>query len=175
MKRIIPLLICLLILCGCASQEAVKEVNIRGKQFTVDTQAQTLHDGSYTYTYQMSGNHVQIFYPDGTWYDVSTGGGWVISWSDDFDSSPSSKYANGQDLADAVVQATETEPFFTYNRIMGIVLVVLGVVYVLWPGIGWKLRYSIWVKDAEPTDFALGVGRAVGAVCIVVGIVVFFL
>ncbi len=175
MKRMIPLLICLMFLCGCASQETVKEVNTWGHTFTVDTQAQTLYDGTYTYSYTQSGSNVQITYPDGSCYHASTDAVGIASWNDDYDSSPFSKYAAGHHLVSAVVEATKEKRIPTYNIVMGSLLIVMGIVTVLWPGLGIKLQYAIWVRDAEPTDFALAFGRVVGVICVIAGIVAFFL
>ena len=61
-------------------------------------------------------------------------------------------------------------------KLLGIVLLIgLGIVQLVFPEILWYLRRGIWYRDAEPSDFALVMGRIGGVVIIITAIVLAFL
>lgn len=174
MKRWIFVLLFALLLTGCAETATTQTVNIWGEVFTVDKQNSTVSDGEYTYLYTASGDSIRITYPDGSWYLQSGKNIITSSWSDDYDGTPFSPYAAGEKLVEAIKQTTEKKEIPARNLISGIVLLTLGLIYAIWPGLGLMLRYSLWVKDAEPTEFALKFGRVAGICFIIIGIVMFF-
>lgn len=57
---------------------------------------------------------------------------------------------------------------------LGVIFVLIGVINVAAPEIGWNLRYGWRCHDAEPSDAALIWGRVGGVVVIIVGILCFF-
>ncbi|HIR50701.1 MAG TPA: hypothetical protein IAA53_05370 [Candidatus Avoscillospira avicola] len=57
----------------------------------------------------------------------------------------------------------------------GLLLILLGVVNAAFPRAMWYLSYGWRFKNAEPSDAALLVGRAGGAVVAVAGVICLFL
>ena len=180
MKRWIFLLLLALLLTGCAEAGPMQEVNVWGAVFTVDKQAFTISDEDYTYIYilpVMTDDTIRIIYPNGSWYQQSGDNVASAGWSNDYDGTPFSPYAAGETLVQAVKQATEKKQIPARNLIAGCVFLPWGIVNAIWPELGWalwSLRHAAFVKDAEPTEFALGFGRVAGILFIVIGIAAFF-
>lgn len=60
------------------------------------------------------------------------------------------------------------------NIFLGFIFILIGVINVAAPEIGWNLRYGWRYRDAEPSDAALIWGRVGGVAAIIVGILCFF-
>ena len=60
------------------------------------------------------------------------------------------------------------------NIFLGVIFILVGVINVAAPEIGWTFRYGWRFKDSEPSDAALIWGRVGGVVAIIVGILCFF-
>lgn len=173
MKRLIPVLLCLLlILCGCRA-DPVRTVEYGGVSYTVDTENSTIEDGTYVYTYQTDGNTVTITYPDGSsyWYTSSRSGQVTVGtfgWSDDY---RDDRYVPGSTLEDVLEEVLEDEGANGGIILGGLVLCALGVWYVAAPCSVWYLEWGWRYKDAEPSDAALIFGRVAGVFLLVMGVI----
>ncbi|WP_338541173.1 DUF6199 family natural product biosynthesis protein [Paenibacillus tundrae] len=54
---------------------------------------------------------------------------------------------------------------------IGVLALILGVLFAIWPYLGWYLRLGWRLKDAEPSDLALSVDRILGVVLVIIGLV----
>lgn len=54
---------------------------------------------------------------------------------------------------------------------VGVLALILGVLFAIWPYLGWYLRLGWRLKDAEPSDLALSVDRILGVVLVIIGLV----
>lgn len=173
MKRLIPLLFILaLLLCACGGSRQVTHT-VNGITYTVDTENGTVTDGTYTYRYETDGSTTTVTYPDGSYYwytehdsgSVSTG---TFGSSEDYDED---RYVSGDTLANVISRAAESKGN-PGNIWAGLLLMALGAFDAIFPHTAWWLSRGWWYRDAEPSDFALGVYRVVGVLGIVAGIIV---
>ncbi len=172
LKKLLPVVLILLLLCGCGTRETVFQVDGRYGTYTVNTEACTITDGTYTYTYNASENNIRITYPNGAWYSCSTGGQISnIGWSDDYDSTPNSPYSDGDHLVDAVKKVTKTRKAEPGMVITALVLAVYGLFLLLAPEAAFHLRFGRWFKNAEPTEFAIKYTRIGGGIIMVLAII----
>ena len=127
----------------------------------------------YHYTFE-EGN-ITITYPNGaTWWENTTDTGAIGGWDGDYDTD---RYIDGAVLAQQLNQA------YQYSRknwdevvIVGLVcLVIIGlsIVDIMHPDIFYRVRYGLWVRNAEPTEFALMVSRICGVICIIASVITF--
>lgn len=176
MRRFWVILVALLLvlsLWGCAQQEKIYTIDRNGLSFSVDTEHQTISDGTNIYHYVLSdgasSSTVTITYPDGStfWDTVTSRGSGSSGWSDDY---KDDAYVSGWTLAD-VVRQTMPEPANTGMIIGGLILIALGVCSLAFPRGLWFLGYGWHFKSAEPSDAALGITRVSGIVTIILGVV----
>lgn len=183
MKRVTAILLfALLLLSGCvASSKQTVTVNL--VKYTVNTQNHTISDGTNTYVYLKTGtgtdtnwtSTLTINYPDGSAYSYTEydKDGVVTdeeSWMGQYDS----QYAAPADLKAALeMVSTKRNVRVDAGRLIGgIACVVIGVVGLCFPTLGFYLRYGLYVENAEPTDFYLFMARIGAAACVVLGIVI---
>ncbi len=149
-----------------------------GRVYTVtpiDNDKGTISDGTNTYSYRYdasgTGYSVTFTYPDGetyTWKEdgnISSG-----STSPDFDSG---KYPDGMTL-DRVLKrspAAKHEEKSTKNWGIILFLLFVGGINTACPQLTWYLDVGWKVKDAEPSEAALGWSRTVGVVLLIVAVV----
>ena len=175
MKRFAGILLLLLLaltVLGCAKQESVYTVEQNGIEFLVDTEHKTISDGVNTYQYQFSGDahsyKITITYPNGATYQYARTGG--LGYGSLDDEYAADAYAMGDILAQVVL--TDAPKQTNPGRMMGaLVMLIIGVVEVIFPGKLWFLRYGWRYKNAEPSDAALIVDRICGGVWIVLGLI----
>lgn len=53
-----------------------------------------------------------------------------------------------------------------------VISLLLGFCMIFFPEILWKIKNILWVKNGEPTDFYIGITRAIGTLIIVIDLVV---
>lgn len=182
--RIFWLILCLaLLLCACEEPQTVFTVEKNGVQYTADIENHTLSDGRYTYNYytigvtDVNGNHsetVNIIYPGNE--------SWAVKW--DFsgkqtvekynwiDGYHDEKYPAGTILAEIARDLPEPKPEMQWAQIIGGgVLILFGGLQTAFPCALWKWRYALYVRDPEPTEFAMVMGRIAGVILIAAGIV----
>lgn len=166
-KTIIFLLLTAVLLTGCAKQN----------QITVDTENQTISDGSFTYEYSdtISGELriIIIFYPDGgtyTWRqecNISTG-----SYSD---SNRVAQYTQGHLLVSAVlnpVTPNETQPIHWPFILLGAIVAAVGLLQVCFPYKVWDLFLYRWYQEAA-SNYALTriIATGLGEIALGVGMI----
>ena len=130
---------------------------------------QTEEEDVYYYTYE--DGDITITYPNGaTWWTSSTAGG----WDNDYDPE---RYIDGDILAQQLTQA------YQYSRknwdhvlvagFFALIIIVLSILDIMHPDVLHKMRYGLWVQNAEPTEFALMMSRICGIVAIVFAVIMF--
>lgn len=182
-SHVILLLLALaLLLCACEEQDPTYQVEKNGITFTVDPETLTISDGKNTYHYFYVGmgneNHmtydISIYYPDGSTFQwrtevvdgVSSGGG---EGSDGYDPD---RYVSGEILVDIVENIDYSDNSVDWPYIVaGIIIIIVGVLNIVFPCFWWQLKYGLYVRDAEPTEFAITMSRIGGGICIAVGLI----
>ena len=123
------------------------------------------------YRYEYDDGNITITYPNGaTWWASGSVGG----WDGDYDTD---RYMDGDFLARQITKAYNTPRNWDDVLLVGLMcLVMIGlcIVDIKHPDIFCRLRYGLWVQNAEPTEFALMVSRVCGIIGIV-GFVILFL
>lgn len=183
-KRMICLIaaLALLLLCGCAGGGAgnIRTKRVDGVTYTIDTEAQTISDGRFTYRYTIQGNRITITYPNGaTWWMSYSGNSGAVNvfyggHSDNYDESVSAYgYAEGDTLKNLVFSppksAEERE-----SPIIAILMIIIGLFNLASPRTAWYLSCGWRFKDAEPSEAALVLGRLGGGVLMLVGAIILF-
>ena len=183
-KKLLPLLLCLLLLSGCRPPQSLFAVDQNGITFTVNTKNFTVSDGTHTYYYISHGiatenheqHHITIYYPDGTQYewqserrgDTVTEGGLGTNGYEE------GRYVSGETLVKAILQAWDMIPEDPTNwgQIWGgIALIVMGLVNVCFPELLWHLKYWLVVEGGGPSDTFIGISKIGGVVALFVGLI----
>ena len=148
-----------------------------GRVYTVtpiDNDKGTISDGTNTYSYRYvasgSGYSVTFTYPDGetyTWTENSSSGRGEASLNFDFEKYPSGMVLKG------LLRKVRTTQEDTSAKNWGIILFLLfvGGINTACPQLTWYLDVGWKVKDAEPSEAALGWSRTVGVVLLIVAVV----
>lgn len=136
---------------------------------------QTEEEDVYHYTYE--DGDITITYPNGaTYWESASANGAIAGWDGDYDTD---RYIDGMTLAMQLTQAyNNSGKNWDEVVIMGLVcLVVIGLclVDVIHPEWFFELRYSLWVRNAEPTELALTMSRMGGVIGIVLCVIVFLI
>lgn len=175
MKRVyfaLMLTLCVL-LCACTgkrlSVSTERTVILDGAVFTVDTENQTITDGTDVYGFSVDRNSVTITYPNGaayTWYSAGYG-----SSSGDYDSS---RYVAGMTLANVLSQESPGQTGSGSGLVVfGLVIAAFGLWNTISPYASWYLRYGWRFRNAEPSDMALGLTRLGGILAMIAGVIAF--
>ena len=141
----------------------------------IDAYKGTISDGTNTYSYRYdtsgTGYSVTFTYPDGETYTWKEDGNFSSgATSPDFDSD---KYPDGMTL-DRVLKrspAAKHEEKSTKNWGIILFLLFVGGINTACPQLTWYLDVGWKVKDAEPSEAALGWSRTVGVVLLIVAVV----
>ncbi len=193
MKRLIPLLLCLvLLLSGCADQHIAK-MEVDGVELWVDTQAKTISDGENVYAYTLEKQNgleteVTIRYPDGVIYrrvfsiEVYVELGDTVvqpepqdqgTYTGTFDES---RYVRGLTLARAAYSAKgmlkeqkETLGKGIGFSIFGLLIAAWGIFMLRQPEDVWHLNHWHSVSGGEPTQFFLDRCYVGGIISIILG------
>lgn len=176
------ILVLAVLLTGCQKKpQGYYAVMHNGKALSLDTVKQTVthEDDVYTYTIQESRDTVtmQITYPNGKTMTVSqnkaSGAG---NSSGGLTAEEAERYLSEWELLDVVQQTTtEKHQFHLGYFLLGILLLGTGVFFILDPETAIYWRHMWWFKDAEPTDFAIGMTRLGGVVSAIGGVVLIVL
>ena len=54
-----------------------------------------------------------------------------------------------------------------------LIIIVLSILDIMHPDVLHKMRYGLWVQNADPTEFALTISRLCGVVAIVLAVIGF--
>lgn len=180
MRKIYAVLLALLlaaVLCSCSSarKAGVYSVEKEGITFTVDTEENTVSDGTNTYHYVISGRSpeysITITYPNGStyfWTQKEFGGN--HGWSDGYDAE---RYADGQLLCEVLEEEAPAQSS-SRNLLLNLLLGGIGAWNLFSPGTAWYLEYGWRYKDAEPSEAALWANRAVGVLLLGLAVILFF-
>lgn len=179
MKRnlcIFGILLLLLSICGCASKPVSGPYTVEkdGSVYTVDPEAGTISDGTYTYVCDMtpsgSGYKLTITYPNGsTFLWNNSGNSGFGGWSDDYDPA---RYADGMTLLSILEEKRPVQS--SSPGALPFLLLILGLFSAAVPRISWYLGYGWRFKGAEPSDLALAVCRGSGIAAVVIGVILLF-
>ena len=168
-KHLLVFVLCisLLLLPACGKKEPVYTVDLNGDEYVVDTINQTIYDGAFTYTYEMSisRDHITIEFPNGSTYwwqqNGSVGHG---GWSNDYD--PDRYTSDGWTLMDVLEKEAPKQrsdkswvPFFLF--------LIAGLFNLIAPEASWHLNFGWRYKNAEPSEAALIVARITGGLAII--------
>ena len=123
------------------------------------------------YHYTFEDENITITYPNGaTWWTSSTAGG----WSDDYDPE---RYIDGDTLAQQLTQAYQySRKNWDHVLVVGffsLIIIVVSILDIKHPDVLHRMRYGLWVQNAEPTEFALTISRLCGVVAIVLAVIGF--
>lgn len=186
-------------LAACGPDPAVSEVEMDGKTFRVDTDLGKIFEGDNFYDFRISTSNgyayrfeegtlpteITLVYPNGGRYiwtiEATDGsflpgsGSWRGAHGSEEHAEPDTLIAvlSRADLGDLKLK----EPVFggSGSRLIffipGIIFIILGIVNLFNPMALWKLRYSWWFKNLEPTDAALTLSRIGGGFAIVLGFI----
>lgn len=173
-------LMSLAMLTACGSEKVTQpyDVTYNGKTYTVDQVQQTITvDGEVChYEIESRGSIVNfhVTYPDGSiyWWQEDQYGG-MGGWNYGYDPE---RYVSGETLWEVLELDHSVERSASGKYVApGLLLILLGVVNAAFPRAMWYLSYGWRFKNAEPSDAALLVGRAGGAVVAVAGVICLFL
>ena len=123
----------------------------------------------YHYTYEE--DRITITYPNGaSWWQSGGIGG----WDGDYDTQ---RYIAGDTLAWHLDKAYRNSGK-NWDEVVLIGMICLliigfGILDIIHPEILFKMRYTLWVRDAEPTEFALMMSRIGGVVAVVAAVIMF--
>ncbi|MBP3479588.1 MAG: hypothetical protein J6K03_08970 [Oscillospiraceae bacterium] len=171
-----------ILLCACSAANTLHFIQYHGVDYEIDTQAQTISDGTFLYEYTFSGNKtsysITVNYPNGSSYTLSQSG-FTGSSSHSSNYSPA-LFASGDILcdilADILLNEQETGLQITGEKVFLLfILAGVGIFYFVSPHTAWYLSRGWYYKDAEPSDAALIWTRISGAICILLAIIVIFL
>lgn len=181
MKRSIWLLaaLCLLLLAGCgksAGAPNVYDVEYSGKTYTVDQTEKTITVDGYTCQFEITGGgsstNVTFTYPDGSsWWQHWSGNSGHGGMSADYDEN---RYVSGYTLWNVLEKGAPRSQRSSEHAGLGLLLVLFGILEAVFPKVSWYLGHGWRYKDAEPSDLAIGLGRTVGILMIVIGILLCF-
>lgn len=164
--------------CACSSEESKQyKVTRDGIDFVINTENNTIFDGTYMYNYVFSGNSSEysatITYPDGSSYrlEMHGNGAGTGSGSADYDKE---KYIDGYLLCRILEEKAPKKPA---AKNIGLLLVVLalGIFGAAFPRTAWKLEIGWLTKNGEPSAFALGLYRWGGVLLIAAAVVLLFI
>lgn len=168
MKRFL-LIFCVMtlaLLCACGREPLSPVYEKNG--YTVDTQAQTITKGEDVihYSYGYNGK-ITFTYPDNTTTSWSQNGTGTSSLFFDFD-----RWPGALELMD-VLDRDDLPERKTGNP-LGLLLIPLGVLQAVFPQAFWFINHGWKYKDAEPSELALGLGRAGGVLVAIIGLIMLF-
>lgn len=168
MKRFV-LIFCVMtlaLLCACGREPLSPVYEKNG--YTVDTQAQTITKGEDVIRYSYGYNGVITFtYPDNTTTSWSQNGAGTSSLFFDTD-----RWPGAWELMD-ILDRDDLPQRKTGNP-LGLLLIPLGILQAVFPQAFWFVNHGWKFKDAEPSELALGLGRAGGAVIALIGLIMLF-
>ena len=76
--------------------------------------------------------------------------------------------------APAVKPEPSKKPNFYAQFMYTAILFLLGFLFLVFPEAMVRRKLYFWAKNAEPSDFAIGFYRVLGAFCILVGVISLF-
>ena len=171
MKRYLVIFcaVLLALLCACGREPVPTVYEKDG--WTVDTEARTLTKNGDVIHYSASGSNVSFTYPDGSTssWNQNDSMGFLGTSSPNFDHD---RWPSAWDLMDVLERDDVRER--KIGNPLGLLLIPLGVLQAAFPSVFWFLSDGWKYKNAEPSELALGLGRAGGVLVALVGLVMLF-
>ena len=172
MGKMLKVLICFIfvfVLAGCQNDKSVIKVNLNNKDCIVYVNENKIVDNDNVYTYIISGNRIDITYPDSSSYwHVSYGDSSGSGWSDNYGNNG---YISGEYIVDMLQKYVISEN--DHNWFGSLMFILLGLLSIVRPYDLWYLRYGFPYKDAKPSEEYIALTRFVGVILIVVGVFIF--
>ncbi len=178
MKKLCVLLLVLLLavsLAACAAEDlAVYTVTKDGVSYTVDREKNTISDGNFTYGFTFEGSadayRATVTYPNGSSYwwkrdGFSGSGGWSNDYRED-------AYVSGEVLVEVLEEKAPKAKKPAGNAFAAILFLAFGVFFIIKPRTVTYIQTFLWVKDAEPSEFAIFMCRIAGVLLVIVGIAI---
>ncbi len=162
-------LLCLL--CACGSVRQPYSVTVRGQDFLIDAENQTISFGADVYRYAINGRVTTVTYPNGAEYvyERNSGGlGGSASWGDAYDET---RYIPGGTLIEALSAEMPDGENGGGLWFPALLLSAVGLWNLLAPRSVWYLSRGLWYKNAEPSDVGLTLIRVSGGVVTAVGVI----
>lgn len=167
--------LCLFLLTACGGDKGdpnIYDVEYAGKVYSVNHNDRTITFDGHVCHYEISGTQMTLIYPDGSTYWWRTSGNVGYGgWSDNYDET---RYASGDTLWKVLEQERPDAKQGSNHVGLGFLLVIFGVLEAAFPQTFWWLSHGWRFKDAEPSDMAIGLGRASGVIMVIAGIICFF-
>jgi len=184
------LLVLSLVACKAEEPAATEESTIYtvtskwdGKSYTVDTEKCTVTDGKYTYKYTFEGNasqyRIDFVYPNSQTAFWKQDGGSGIGGG--YTGGPGTPYADSYQLAEVLVKVlVQQDPSLNAQKGIGgsplfLLIILIGIVHLAFPEAMIRFEVTLWIKNAEPSDFAISATRAFGIFAIIVGVIGLFI
>lgn len=166
------------LLTGCQKKAPDNYIVIHnGRTLSVNTIARTVTDGDDVYSYSVqegtTSTVMEITYPNGKTMTVSQNkASGMGNSSGELTVEEAERYLSEWTIFDAVQEATtERYKFHLGYFLLGILIAGAGVFLILDPETAIYWRHMWWFKDAEPTDFAIGMTRFSGVISAICGVV----
>lgn len=170
---LIALFALLCLLCACGSVREPYGVTIRGQEFWIDPETQTISFGADVYRYAFSGRTTTVTYPNGAQYVYEqnvNGLGGSGSWGDAYDET---RYVSGGTLVEVLAAEMPGEKGGGDLWFPALLLIALGLWNLLAPRSVWYLSHGMWYQNAEPSAVGLTLIRVGGGVAAAAGAVIF--
>lgn len=160
---------------------AVHTPSINGAIYTVNTEDCTVSDGEHTYSYEYmefsDGYRISVNYPDGSsWYRQEHGDSVQSGQSESYGPG---EYAPGEKIyaliLDSLQDVSPAHSVSGWRIFLVVMLLCSGAVGLFAPQAVWQLKCGWRFKEAEPSGAALFVNRAIGAVCLIAGLLLLLL
>lgn len=171
------ILVLAVVLSGCQGKAPDNYIVIHnGRTLSVNTIARTVTDGDDVYSYSVqegtTSTVMEITYPNGKHMTVYQNYGSHGNSAGSLNAEEAERYLSEWTIFDAVQEATtERYKFHLGYFLLGILIAGAGVFLILDPETAIYWRHMWWFKDAEPTDFAIGMTRFSGVISAICGIV----
>lgn len=172
--RILPLALMLALLCCSCFTTYDTSAEVDG--YTVDFQTGQITDGENVYEFKWSGDEDEgsatVILPGGastslSWNrEIATGGA--------SGSIPADQYELASKLPDIVRDALHARKNPPVLPALPILLIGIGALQIAYPQIDWYLTTGWKIKDAEPSNATLVVGRITGGLLVFIGVILFF-
>ena len=168
-----------LISISSCKNASVYDVKIAGVSYEVNSIDKTINDGKYTYQYSFSGNKayytIRITYPDNFEYTYThSGQTGTDSWNGNFNY----VYTKPETLCNVILadvpKPINAEIFFA-KVISFLTFIGIGIFFILFPDVIWKLKWGWRYKNSEPSEAAIKTNQFIGVIAIIASIIILFI
>ena len=176
-RVLLPLLVFVLLLSGCAGEPVPYDYTSGGATAAVDPINHTISFDEKTFSFTVDvvrgiSTTYSIHFPDGSeyhWTYNGTGGG-ITEWSENFDME---RWNYAEFLMEALRQPWPREK--TNDIILGILLITLGAAIYFLPVLGFYLIYGLVAEKAKLSSTQITMYRIGGVLVAVLGLIFCFI